>query len=213
MIDYKEFCSIMKTNPENLFTEHEVQTYLPIQQKLELIKIATEGGYAIDEKGDKQSFKPFCIEIDETGFATVKTLNKYLFLANIYLSSYLNVDFQDGLTVEDYDNFIKKGYQARINRLSDRASSYSIKHDVIELQNDFKLFEKMLNKELIDACMRINNPIPYINEIADKVVEAILARINSDLSPQKIESATKEMQDIIAKIEQRKQGEKENKEK
>lgn len=203
MITLKEWCSIVEQNPERLFAEYEARSYVPIDAKLHMIDIATHG---FKGKDDDKSYvsEPLCIDKDETGFATINTVTKSLYLMQIYLTVYFNVDF-DGVdfTSKEYDNIVSRGYQQRINKLCDRGSTAKIKRQVIEQQNDFKAFEKMLNKELGDEVARINDPYKRMQPFAGDLIEAILDRINMDISPEKVANATEELKRLTEEAQKR----------
>lgn len=203
MITLQEWKTTVANNPEKLFTDKDTRTYIPINAKMRMIEVASRGVNSKD--GDKIIHsEPLCIDYDETGFATVNTINKALYLMQVYLTIYFNVDFDGSdFTSKDYDEIMSKGYQGKINRLADKGSTSRIKHQAIELQNDFKVFEKMLNKELSDEVARNNDPYKRMKPFAGDLIDTILERINMDLSPEKIQQATQELEELTKEAKKR----------
>lgn len=203
MITLKEWKHLAETDPEKLFTEKQARSYVPIDAKLRMIEVATKGFNG--KQDDKEVIaEPLCLDFDDTGFATIRTVSKALYLMQVYLTVYFGVDFDgDDFTARDYDDIVSHGYQQRINKLADRGSTPKIKRQVIEQQNDFKLFEKMLNKELADEVARINDPYKRMKPFAGDLIDAILERINMDISPEKVQAATEELKQLTEQIEKR----------
>ena len=202
MITFKEFCKIAEQTPEKLFTDYGAKTYIPIERKLIDIALATTETVLLNkETNTEEVVAPTCIEKDESGFAKINTLSRYLYLMFIYLTEYFDVDFEEDFTIQDYDYIVSHGLQNRINRLADKASTPKIKHQAIALQEDFKRFEKMLNKELAEETSRLNEPYRRLIDFPDMIVDAVLARIEADLTPQKVQKATEELKEITSQIE------------
>lgn len=204
MIKYDEWKRLAESDPEKLFTERHAHPYIPIAVKLNMINVATKGFIDKDEKGSEYHVGPVCIDYDETGFATVNTVKKALYLMQIYLTAYFSVDFDgEEFDTRQYDEIVQKSCQSRINRLADKGSTSYIKRQAIELQNDFKTFEKMLNKELADELARNNDPCKRMRPFAGDLIEAVLDRINMDISPEKLKQATEELSRLTEEVKQR----------
>lgn len=206
MIRFKEWCDLVEHAPEKLFTEKDARSYVPIDAKMRMIDVAVKG-IDTEKDGKKVYAEPLCIDFDETGYATVNTVNKALYLMQVYLTVYFNVDFDgEDFTAREYDQIVRNGYQARIAKVADKTPVPKTKWLVINQQNDFKTFEKMLNKELSDAVSRYNDPYKRMKPFADDIVDAFLSRIEADLSPEKVQKATEELKQLTAEIEQRQNG-------
>ena len=206
MITFNEWCKRIEDGTDgivSLFTMFEAKSYIPLQMKMSLINIAAHEDAT-------------CINTDSTGYATVDTTQKYLFLMSVYLTAYYGVDLADEpFTDSRYDLVMRHNYQNRINRLVDRRDlidrqqndckiDYStIRRKIVEQQNDFKLFEKMLNKELSDECARRNDPYKRLATLPQDIVEAIVDRIELDITPEKVKEATEELQKLTAEAKER----------
>lgn len=201
----KEWIKTIEIDPEKLFSEHNAKSYIPVERKMAMIEVAAHGNTYLD--GDKEAMvDPMCINIDYTGYATIDTVLKSMFLIQCYLMMYFDVNFDDkeAFTLEDYDNIVEHNYLHRINRVADTSTNWKIKRQVIEQQNDFKAFEKMLNKELANELAIRNDPYKRIKPLAKDIADAFFERIEMDISPEKVESAVKELKELTNQIEQRK---------
>lgn len=203
MITFKNWCKQIENGPEGIasfFMIYGAKTYIPLGAKINLINLAVREGDSC------------IINTDSTGYATVDTAQKYLFLMYVYLTAYYGVDFEgEDFTDSDYDLILEHNYQNRINRLVDRKdiinrSDYdyiTIRRQIVEQQNDFKLFEKMLNKELSDECARRNDVQKRLATLPQSIVDAIVDRIELDITPEKVKSATEELQKLTAEAKER----------
>lgn len=199
MITFDEWCEYVVKNPEKLFTDNHATTYIPLERKIALIDVAVK-----QTETNGKTVNPYCIEYDETGFATVDTIGRYLFLMNIYLIAYFDVDLgENGLTLELYNRIMRGGYQPKLNRLAEKSGNYKVRRAVVEQQNDFKLFEKIFNKSLSDEIQKTNDPYKRMQPFANDLIEALLNRMEMDISPEKLQEATEELKNITAEIESR----------
>ena len=187
-ITLKEWKELANSNPEKLFVEKGAESYIPLMAKLDIIELAVHN-HETEVDGKTYTVPPMCIDIDENGYATINPISKLLFLMQIYLSLYFNVSIGDAkFSTSEYDDIIRHGYQSKINRLESKASTPKIKWAVINQQNDFKAFEKLLNKELADEIARLNDPYRRIME-----------RIEAEITPERVKQATEELKQLTSR--------------
>lgn len=178
-----EFIDIVKNDPNKLFESYSINSYIPFTRKMAICEIATIGA---------DDMPPLLIERDETGYATVSSINRVLWLAQVYLSEYFGVEL-DNFDTEEYDTLYAEDILPKIDRLADRGSNSKHKRTVCQIQDDFRQMEKLLNKEVANEIGRINDPY-----------KRILQRMDDDLTPEAMKSGVSELKEVIAQIEQRK---------
>ena len=179
----KEFIDIVKNDPNKLFESYNINTYIPFVRKMAVCEIATIGA---------DDMPPLLIVRDETGYATVDSVNRTLWLAQVYMSEYFGVEL-DEFSMDEYDSLYVEDILPKIDRLADRGSNSKHKRTVCQIQDDFRQLEKLLNKEIANELGRINDPY-----------KRIMQRMNDDLTPEAMQNGVSELKEVIAQIEQRK---------
>ena len=178
-----DFIDIVKNNPEKLFEEGEINTYIPLSRKVAACDVAIHGD---------DDMPQFLTVLDETGYATSDTVSKMLFLTQMLLMEYYHVDLSTFGT-EEYDLLYSEGIIAKIDRLADRGSNSKYKKIVCAIQDDFRTFEKMLNRELANELSRLNDPY-----------KRILQRMEDDTTPEAMQNGVSELKAVLDEIEKHK---------
>lgn len=179
----KEFIETVEKDPNELFEAHNANEYIPITRKAVICNIATQG---VDDT------PPALIDYDDTGYATVDSVNKMLYMTMTYLVEYFNVDVEN-FSIDEYDSLYKSGTMSKIDRLAERGSNSKWKKTVCAIQDDFRALEKMLNREIANALGRINDPY-----------KRIMQRMTDDLTPEAMQNGVEELKTVLDEIEQHK---------
>lgn len=186
---------------------HEAKKYMPLGRKLALINLAV---HAISGGDNAEgSTASFLIGFDEeTEVAHERNGEKELFLTRIFLTEYFGVEFENDIfTVDDYDFAMSEGILSEFNRIK-RTRNYEdeeLQKIAFSIEDDFKLFEKLLNKEIHSTLFILNDPANRIEQylktfFPNELMDAVLMRLSIDTSPESVKDGIKELERIKKEI-------------
>lgn len=153
------------------------KSYIPLSEKVAIAKAVAEA----------------CIEPLETSVLSVQADNtlalpkqyeeniylKKLYLAQYFLSEYLNIQLPENFTGADYDKFFASHPMNQLERMK---GSTELKNKVFDILADFKELKKIVDIEIYNAKAARNDGL-----------ERLLAGITVVSTPENVEALVKEL--------------------